>query len=109
MRRRQSVEPGLGVDDAVVLEASLNNKPTLFRLCTGEEPRRAPVEPGTPAPGRRWLDHAYSRSGTISANEHWIAGCRVDIDGLTFVASGVTITIDPGALIVGRNPPRSRQ
>ena len=95
---------GLGVDDAVVLEASLNNKPTLFSLCTGEGTTPCAANAGSGPGGESWTTRT-TRSGTISANEHWIAGCRVDIDGLTFVASGVTITIDPGALIVGRNPP----
>src|SRR5262249_7515325 len=96
--------PGLGVDDAVVLEASLNNKPTLFSLCTGVGTTPCTANAGTGAGGESWTTRT-TRSGTIGANEHWIAGCRVDIDGLTFVASGVTITIDPGALVVGKNPP----
>src|SRR5262249_60273358 len=96
--------PGLGVDDTVVLQASLNNKPTLFSLCTGEGTTPCTANAGTGAGGESWTTRT-TKVGTISANEHWIAGCRVDIDGLTFVASGVTITIDPGALVVGKNPP----
>jgi hypothetical protein len=96
--------PGLGVDDAVVLEASLNNKPTLFSLCTGEGTTPCTASVGSAPGGESWTTRT-TKSGTISANEHWIAGCRVDIDGLVFVASGVTVTIDPGALIVGKNPP----
>jgi len=96
--------PGLGVDDAVVLEASLNNKPTLFSLCTGVGATPCTANAGTGLGGESWTTRT-TRSGTIGANEHWIAGCRVDIDGLVFVSAGVTITIDPGALVVGKNPP----
>jgi hypothetical protein len=96
--------PGLGVDDAVVLEASLNNKPTLFALCTGEGTTPC-TGPGGAGPGGESWTTSTTKTGTIGANEHWIAGCRVNIDGLVFVASGVTITIDPGALVVGKNPP----
>jgi hypothetical protein len=98
--------PGLGVDDVVVLQAFLNNKPTLFPLCAGEGPTPCSANAGSGPGGESWTTRA-TRSGTIMANEHWIAGCRVDIDGLVFVASGVTITIDPGALVVGKNPPTS--
>jgi hypothetical protein len=95
---------GLGVDDAVVLEASLNNKPTLFSLCTGVGTTPCTANPGNGPGGESWTTRTV-KTGTIGANEHWIAGCRVDIDGLVFVASGVTVTIDPGALVVGKNPP----
>src|SRR5262249_45644244 len=43
--------PGLGVDDAVVLEASLNNKPTLFSLCTGVGTTPCTADAGTRAAG----------------------------------------------------------
>src|SRR5262249_61831272 len=67
-------------------------------------PPPAPANAGNGRGGESGTPGA-NKSGTIGANEHWIAGCRVDIDGLVFVASGVTITIDPGALVVGKNPP----
>src|SRR5262249_26469340 len=35
----------------------------------------------------------------------WETGCRVDVDGLTFVQPNITVTIQPGALVVGKNPP----
>src|SRR5262249_58095097 len=93
--------------DSVVLQASLNNKPTLFSLCTGEGTTPCTANAGNGPGGESWTTRA-TKTGTIGANEHWIAGCRVDIDGLVFVASGVTITIDPGALVVGKNPPTTR-
>jgi hypothetical protein len=96
--------PGLGVDDSVVLQASLNNKPTLFALCTGTGPTPCQANAGSGPGGESWTTRT-TVSGNITTNQEWIAGCRVDVDGLTFVQPGVTVTIDPGALVVGKNPP----
>ena len=54
--------PGLGVDDSVVLQASLNNKPTLFALCTGTGTKVCQPNAGTGA-GRRELDEAHHGGG----------------------------------------------
>ncbi len=96
--------PGLGVDDSVVLQASLNNKPTLFALCTGTGNKPCQANAGNGPGGESWTKRT-TVSGNVSSNQEWEAGCRVDIDGLVFVQPGVTVTIDPGALVVGKNPP----
>jgi hypothetical protein len=96
--------PGLGVDDSVVLQASLNGKPTLFALCQGKGTSPCTASAGSGPGGESWTTRT-TVSGTIGNNQEWVAGCRVDVDGLTFVPNGVTITIDPGALVVGKNPP----
>jgi hypothetical protein len=92
--------------DVVVLQAFLAGNPTLFGLCQGSGTSACPA-PGAPvtgAGGETWTSRV-TRSGNISGNEVWPTGCRVDIDGLTFVQPGVTVTIQPGALVVGKNPP----
>ena len=96
--------PGLGVDDSVVLQASLNNKPTLFALCTGTGAKPCTNNPGSGSGGESWTKRT-TVSGNIASNQEWETGCRVDIDGLVFVQPGVTVTIDKGALVVGKNPP----
>jgi hypothetical protein len=92
--------------DVVVLQAVLAGNPTLFGLCQGSGTSACPAAgpPVTGAGGETWTSRV-TRSGTIAQSEIWPTGCRVDIDGLTFVPQNVTITIQPGALVVGKNPP----
>ena len=96
--------PGLEGSDVVVLLANLGGNPTLFSLCTGVGPDVCSGPGGSGAGGETWTS-STTVTGTVSSNQKWKAGCRVNIDGLTFVQTGVTVTIEPGALIVGKNPP----
>src|SRR5262249_34133004 len=55
--------PGLGVDDSVVLQASLNNKPTLFALCTGTGVKPCTANAGNGPGGESW-----TKRTTIAGN-----------------------------------------
>ena len=83
----------LGVSDVVILLATLTNNPTLFPLCQG--PGNAVACVGGKA----------TISGHVTTTQRWTTACPVYIDGLVFVDSGVTVTIDPGETVVGKDPP----
>ena len=95
----------LGVGDVVALLANLAGNPTLYALCTGPGNVIACPGPGaTGAGGESWTGQA-TVTGNITQSQIWPAGCRVNVDGLTFVQPGVTVTMQPGVLVVGKNPP----
>src|SRR4029077_4817587 len=94
----------IGVADVVALQNTLAGRPTLYPLCQGVGSTPCVANSGSGPGGESWTTRA-TVTGQISTSQHWIEGCRIDVDGLTFVQPGVTITIDPGALIVGWNPP----
>jgi len=94
----------IGPADVVALQNALAGRPNLYPLCGGVGPSICISNSGSGSGGESWTSRA-TVTGNITASQHWTAGCRVDVDGLTFVQPGVTITIDPGTLVVGKNPP----
>jgi len=94
----------IGPADVVALQNALAGRPNLYPLCGGVGPSICIANAGSGPGGESWTSRA-TVTGNITASQHWTAGCRVDVDGLTFVQPGVTITIDPGTLVVGKNPP----
>jgi hypothetical protein len=99
--------PGLELSDVVACLNFLGGgNCSLFGLCQGPGPDICVPNPGSGPGGESWTTRA-TVTGNISMNQRWTAGCRVDVDGLTFVQPGVTLTIEPGALVVGKNPPTS--
>jgi hypothetical protein len=97
-------DPGIGPADVVALQNFLAGRPNLYPLCGGVGPSICLANAGSGPGGESWTKRA-SVTGTIGSSQRWEAGCRIDVDGLTFVSPGVTITIEPGALVVGKNPP----
>jgi hypothetical protein len=95
-----------GIPDVVTLINFLGHKSTNYPLCQGVGPDPCSANPsvGSGPGGEAWTSR-ITRTGNLTTSEVWKAGCRIDIDGLTFVQPGVVITIQPGALIVGKNPP----
>ncbi len=93
------------IADVVILLNFLAGNPTLLPICTGAGPVIACPGPGGAGPnGETWTGQA-TVSGTIGSSQIWPAGCRVNIDGLTFVADKVAITMKPGVIVAGKNPP----
>lgn len=92
-----NADGALSVSDVVIILAKLTNNPTLFPLCSGPGPVLACPGGGAPA----------VVSGHLTQTKRWTTACPVYVDGLTFVDSGVTITMDPGMTVVGKNPPSS--
>jgi hypothetical protein len=100
----------LTIADVVILLNFLAGNPTLFPICTGSGPLIGCTGAGDGPAGTSVLqatDHTPSWTGrhritgSINSTQTWIAGCRYNIDGLVFVEPGITLTIQPGALIAG--------
>lgn len=95
----------LDIGDVVVLLNVLVGNPTLYQPCTDVGRHVAcPGAPGDGPNGEHWHGRA-TISGNVTDNQVWDGGCRYDIDGIVFVRSGVTVTIEPGAVVAGVNPP----
>jgi len=84
---------GLGVSDVVIILAQLSGNPTLFPLCQGAGNTIAC------SAGKATV------SGSVSTTQVWSTACPIYVNGLTFVQPGVTVTIQPGATVVGQDPP----
>jgi hypothetical protein len=83
----------LGISDVVTLLATLNHNPTLFGLCKGKGNTIAC------SGGKATV------TGNVTNNQVWSNACPVYIDGLVFVQAGVTVTINAGTTVVGKDPP----
>jgi len=95
----------ISIADVVILLNFLAGNPTLLPICTGPGPVIACNGPAGNGPnGETWTGQA-TVSGTISSSQVWPTGCRVNVDGLTFVADKVAITMKPGVIVAGKNPP----
>ena len=95
----------ISIADVVILLNFLAGNPTLLPICTGAGPVIAcPGPAGTGPNGESWTGQA-TVSGNISSSQIWPAGCRVNVDGLVFVQDKVAVTIKPGAIVAGKNPP----
>jgi hypothetical protein len=103
----------LTIADVVIFLNFLAGNPTLFPICTGQGPQIGCTGVGDGPAGTSVLqatDHTphwngqHRIAGSINSTQTWIAGCRYNIDGLTFVEPGITLTIQPGALISGVSP-----
>jgi hypothetical protein len=88
-----NADHSLGVSDVVIMLAQLTHNPTLFPLCQGA---------GTAIP---CVAGKATVTGTVSSTQTWSNACPVYVDGLVFVQSGVTVTIQPGTTVVGADPP----
>jgi hypothetical protein len=78
------------INDVVALFNSVLGNETLFELCEGEGNEIA-------CPGGQAVI-----TSDVTTNQVWPAGCDIEIDGLTFVASDAVLTIRAGATIQGR-------
>jgi hypothetical protein len=103
----------LTIADVVIFLNFLAGNPTLFPICTGQGPTISCTQPGDGPAGTSVLqatDHTPSWvgqhriTGSINSTQVWRAGCRYNIDGFVFVEPGITLTIQPGALIAGVPP-----
>ncbi len=97
---------GVNVNDVVILLNFLAGKPLLTPICTGlgnPIPCSGPGGTGAVA-GEIWTG-SQTITGNITTNQIWPEKCRVNIDGLVKVQPGVTVTIKPGALVAGVDPP----
>ncbi len=99
----------ISIADVVLLLNSLTGSPTLFPLCAHPDPRPCDANPGTSASaatdgGLHWTGRRHV-TGRITTNEVWMSGCRYDLDGWVFVMPGTTLTIEPGAIVAGLDPP----
>src|SRR5262249_41181551 len=94
----------VGLGDVVLLLAHLAGQPTLVGLCDGDSGMPCVSNPGSGAGGESWTTRT-TVTGNLNISQIWTTGCRVDVDGFAIVQPGVTVTIQPGALVVGKNPP----
>jgi hypothetical protein len=87
------------ISDVVIMLAQLTGNPTLFPLCQGAGTIVNTPSACTAGGGK------FTVSGNVGSTQEWSANCPIYIDGLVFVQSGVTVTIDPGTTVVGvKNP-----
>jgi len=97
----------LTIADVVIFLNFLAGNPTLFPICTGSGPQIACTDGPAGTSMLQATDHTQSWTGqkhitgSINSTQTWIHGCRYNIDGLVFVEPGITLTIQPGALIAG--------
>jgi hypothetical protein len=97
----------LTIADVVIFLNFLAGNPTLFPICTGSGPQIGCTDGPAGTSVLQASDHTPSWTGqkhitgSINSTQTWIAGCRYNIDGLVFVEPGITLTIQPGALIAG--------
>jgi hypothetical protein len=97
----------LTIADVVIYLNYLAGNPTLFPICTGSGPQIACTDGPAGTSVLQANDHTPSWTGqkhvtgSINSTQTWKAGCRYNIDGLVFVEPGITLTIQPGALIAG--------
>ena len=97
----------LTIADVVIFLNFLAGNPTLFPICTGHGPLIACTDGPAGTSMLQATDHTPSWTGqkhitgSINSTQTWQAGCRYNIDGLVFVEPGITLTIQPGALIAG--------
>ncbi len=75
--------------DIAALALKLTGGATLFKACEGP----GPVVAGCPS--------VTIPTSTLTANQTWPAGCDITLGGSVFVEDGVTLTIQPGAVIRG--------
>src|SRR6266849_1674647 len=100
-----NADGGITISDVVILLNFLAGNPTLFPICTGPGNNSTCTGPaGTGPSGETWT-HSTTVQGNVTTNQIWPKGCRVNIDGLVFVQPGVTVTMKPGALVAGVDPP----
>jgi hypothetical protein len=104
-----NADGGVGIGDVVILLNFLAGNQTLFPICTGSGNPISCTGPGgasaVATDGISAWAHSTTVQGNLTQNQIWPAGCRVNIDGLVFVQPGVTITMNAGALVVGKDPP----
>ena len=107
------LDGALTVADVVLVLATLSGSPTLFGLCPVIDPPLGCAGPAgvsrhAATDGNLHWSGQTTRSGTITTNQVWPSGCRVNLSGTVFVKSGVTLTIQPGAIVAGASyPPTS--
>ena len=94
----------VGIADVVILLNVLAGNPVLFPPCTVIDPVACTGPAGTGANGEHW-NGQVTVHGLLTTSQAWPAGCRVNVDGPVFVASGAVVKIEPGALVVGVDPP----
>jgi len=98
---------GISLSDVVILLNFLAGNPPLFPICTGAGANITCAGPGgtsAAGDGITWTN-STTLQGNLTQNQIWPKGCRVNINGLVFVQPNVTITMKPGALVVGVDPP----
>ncbi len=83
--------PSALLADVDALVRSLLGSPTLYDPCEG--PATIPDIVGCPV--------ATLNSTTITTSQTWPAGCTVKLNGTVFVADGVTLRLEPGAVVQG--------
>jgi hypothetical protein len=84
--------PAALLADVDALIRTLTGQPTLYQPCQG--PATIPDLAG--CPGTVTLN-----SQTLTTSQTWPAGCTVKLNGTVFVADGVTLRLEPGAVVQG--------
>ncbi|HVN87590.1 MAG TPA: hypothetical protein VMW17_22365 [Candidatus Binatia bacterium] len=75
---------------------------TLYAACTGPGPIVSCTDGSDSDVGvRSPLPIHTIPAGTITSNQTWPDGCVIDLTGIVYVASGVVVKLQPGAIVKG--------